>query len=324
MSHAVAVLGLGSIGLRHARNLIALGCNVTGFDPDPQRRELLDAAGGTSLADSAAALDGCAAAVVASPSHQHRSDLARAIDAGLHVFIEKPLSHTASGMGELLAQAAAKERIVFAGLMLRWHPCVELAREILADGRLGELLWARATYGSWLPDWRPHTDYRMGYAADPETGGVLFDLIHEFDLMQHLLGYAEVAGAAVRRSGLLDMPSEDIAEVVLRHPNGLLTSLHVDYLTRPAVRTVEIAGAEGQISLNLNTRHFAHRDREGALANERMMPGSYADDYIAEMRDFVACIDGRQAPRCDGTEALQVLTTVIAARRMCGLPENGE
>ena len=324
MSHTVAILGLGSIGLRHAGNLLVLGCNVTGFDPDPKRRELLNAAGGTALADHEAALEGCTAAVVASPSHHHRADLARVIDAGLHVFIEKPLSHTVSGMGELLEQAAAKERIVFAGLMLRWHPCVEQAREILADGRLGELLWARATYGSWLPDWRPHTDYRKGYAADPQTGGVLFDLIHEFDLMQHLLGSAEVAGAAARRSGLLDMQSEDIAEVVLRHPKGLLASLHVDYLTRPPVRTVEIAGAEGQIRLDLNRRHFAHRDHEGALVNEQMMPGSYADDYIAEMRDFVACIDGRQAPRCDGAEALQVLETVIAARRMCGLPENGE
>jgi predicted dehydrogenase len=324
VSHAVAVLGLGSIGLRHARNLLALGCRVTGFDPDAARRAMLAAEGGAVVAERDAALHGCVAAVIASPSRHHAADLAAVIGAGLHAFVEKPLSHTGAGIAGTVAKAEAEGRQVFAGLMLRWHPCVERARTAIGQGALGEILWARSTFGSWLPDWRPQTDYRKGYAADPQTGGVLFDLIHEFDLLHHLLGPAQAACAAARRSGRLEMASEDIAEVVLRHQSGVLSSLHVDYLTQPAVRRVEIAGTGGLLQLDLNARQFRRCDPAGAVVEDVVLPGSYADDYVAEMRDFIACIEGRMAPRCGGAEAVAVLETVIAARRLCGLPHSGE
>lgn len=285
---------------------------------------MLEAEGGAAFTARDEAFTGCVAAVVASPSGHHRDDLAAVIGAGLHAFVEKPLSHAATGVDRILAQATARRLHVFAGLMLRWHPCVERARAELAQASLGSLLWARATYGSWLPGWRPQTDYRAGYAADPATGGVLFDLIHEFDLLHHLLGAPAVAAAVARRSGQLELQSEDIAEVILRHPGGLLSSLHVDYVTRPAVRTVEIAGTEGQLLIDLNARRLVHRGRDGGIVADRTMPGTYADDYVAEMRDFIGCLEGRLTPRCGGAEALQVLETVIAARRQCGLPESGE
>ncbi len=316
----VAVLGLGSIGLRHARNLLSLGQQVAGFDPDPKRRRMLEAEGGQARDSRKAALGGAEAAVIASPSAYHAEDMVAAVDAGCHVFAEKPLAHSADGLEDLLACAEDADLVFFVAHNLRYHPCTEAAKEALAEGGLGDLLWARLLAVSYLPDWRPDQDYRQGFAADPASGGALFDFIHEFDLAAHLLGPFETVAATARRTGTLDMDSEDCVDAILRHRSGVCASLHVDYVTRPPRRITEIIGAGGAISLDLLGRRFTHTDADGEVVTDRAFGGEVAEDYVREMKDFLDCLDGRARPRCDGREASGILRQVLAARAMADLP----
>jgi len=317
----VGVLGLGSIGMRHAQNLMALHCDVIGFDPDPASRARLAAAGGRVAEDRQAALEACQAVVIATPNASHAGDLDAAIGAGRHVFAEKPLAHDAAGLDALLAKAAQSNLTVFAAFMLRYHPVVERMKALLDDGAIGEVWGMRAACGSWLPSWRPGQDYRQGYAADPVTGGVIHDIVHEIDLACHLLGQGRVAFCVARSSGQLDMPSEDIADLVLAHAGGASSSLHLDYLARPPVRQGSVSGTRGTLFYDLNARTLRHLDAEGSQVEAMTAPGAWADDYVAEMQDFLDCLDGQSAPRCDGAEALQVLHTTLQARAMAGLPQ---
>jgi len=316
----VAVLGLGSIGLRHARNLLSLGQAVVGFDPDPERRQLLEAEGGRALDSRDGALEGANAAVIASPSQFHADDLSAALDAGCHVMAEKPLAHSVVGLDDLLARAHEQGLVVFVAHNLRFHPCVEAAREILAAGRLGELLWARLLAASYLPDWRPHQDYRRGFAADPATGGALFDFIHEFDLAAHLLGPFETAAAVARRTGTLDIASEDCVDAILRHASDVCSAVHVDYATRPARRITEIVGTDGTLTLDLVNRQLTLVDADGAEIAHHDYGGAFSEDYVREMEAFLECVNGQAEPRCDAKEALSILTQVVAARALAGLP----
>lgn len=317
----VAVLGLGAIGLRHARNLRALGRAVVGFDPDSARVEMLEAAGGRGANRRATALAAADAAVIASPNRRHLDDLAAAVEAGCHAFVEKPLAHTDRDVEAVLAKAAAAGRTVFAGLNQRFNPAIREARSLLDAGRLGDPIWARFLCASYLPDWRPGQDHRTGYAADTATGGVLFDVIHEFDLADHLLGPAETVAATARRSGLLGIASEDCADVVLRHASGIHSTLHLDYLTRPPLRAIDIAGTGGVLQIDVRRRHLTLLDRTGAAAVDRSWPTGPDEDYLAEMTAFLDCVDHGAAPACDGRTALRVLRQVLSARRMCGLPD---
>ena len=317
--HDVAVLGLGSIGLRHARNLLELGCRVSGFDPDPARRAMLAEAGGTALEKREAAF-AHGAVVIATPSAHHAADLADAVDAGCHVFIEKPLAHSAEGLDALIARAATRGLTVFAGFMLRYHPAVERLRTLIDEGVIDRIVTLRAVCGSWLPAWRPGQDYRKGYAADPRTGGVILDIVHEIDLACHLAGPATVAACVARRSGLLEMEAEDIADIVLAHDGGITSNLHLDYLARPPVRCGAVTGEGGTLAWDLNARTLLWSDATGAVRESAAYPGAWNDDYIAQMRHFLACLDGETIPRCDGAEALAVLQTALAARSMAGLP----
>lgn len=312
---SIAVIGLGSIGLRHARNLMAEGARVRGYDPDASRRKLLEDVGGAPCETSAAALDGVTAAVIASPSAMHLDHMRAALGAGCHLFVEKPLAHASEGLEELLDRAKAQGRLVFAGLNLRLHPAVRAARQRIGEGRIGRPLWARLMTASYLPDWRPHQDYRRGYAADPASGGIVLDLIHEIDLACHLMGPLTLVHAATARSGALEIDCADIADLVLRRADGAQASVHLDYVTRPRRRRTEIAGENGLIEIDLEARHMTRWTVDGMRAEEERFPGGYADDYVAEARLFLDCIAGHARPACDGAEALEVLSLALAARK---------
>lgn len=316
----IAVLGLGSIGLRHARNLVALGQRVVAFDPCGDRGEALAKMGGRLAPDRRAAIDGAEAVVIASPNLCHLDDLRAALEAGRPAFVEKPLAHTPDGVETLLDAAARQGLAVFAGLNLRFHPAVVEAHRMISADEFGKPLWARLLCSSYLPDWRPGQDYRANYAADSKTGGVLFDIVHEFDLAHHLLGPARTVAAAARRSGLLDMASEDLADVLLRHGSGVISSLHLDYVTRPSRRITEIAGERGLLWIDIPARRLTLIGPEGEVLREETYVTTIDDDYRNEMAAFLACLAGKAKPPCDGREALAVLREVVAARALAGLP----
>lgn len=316
----IAVLGLGSIGMRHAANALALGRPVIGFDPSPERRALLERAGGTAVAERRAALAAARAAVIASPSEHHLDDLAAAVAAGCHVLVEKPLAHRIDGIAALLDDADATGRVVAVAMMLRLHPAVVRARTLLADGALGRPLWGRFLAALYLPDWRPGQDWRQGYANDPRTGGALFDYIHEIDLAAHLLGPARALACVAGRSETLGLASEDVADVVLDHPGAVRSAIHVDYVTRPRRREAEIAGTGGLLRLDLDRRRLTRWDVAGEVVEDTTFPGTYADDYVEEMRQFLAATRGEVPPACPCREALAVLDCLISARTLAGLP----
>jgi predicted dehydrogenase len=310
----IAVLGLGSIGLRHARNLLALGQSVIGFDPDRGRRQELENGGGKTATTRDEAIAAADAVVVASPSGLHLNDMAAAIDGGRHVFVEKPLAHTFDGVQAVLDSAEAKGLTVFAGLNLRYHPGVERIRALMSEGAIGQMLWARFVVSSYLPDWRPSQDHRKGYAAEATSGGIIFDSIHELDLANYLLGPAKVLAAAARNTGELQINAEDTADILLQHEAGWQSSIHMDFVSRRRQRVTAITGTLGAVELDMPGRRLQRYDEAGQAMPEEIFGGEINDDYSAEMKHFIACVEGSETPRCNGREALVILRQAIDAR----------
>ena len=321
-AHTIAVLGLGSIGLRHAGNLLTLGVPVIGYDPDPQRRVALVEVGGAVAQNRDQALDTADAAVIASPNRFHLEDLAAAVDANCHVLAEKPLAHTLEGVDEVLDRFDEHGLCVFAGFNQRFNPAAVAARKVIDDDTLGDILWARFQMSDYLPNWRPHQDYRQGYTADRASGGVLFDMIHEFDMANHLLGGATTVAAVANSSGSLEMQSEDIADVILTHEGGARSTLHLDYVSRPRRRVAEIAGSKGRLEVNLDALTLRLTDPEEQMILDETFTDQPGAEYVREAQSFLQCIKGDARPPCDGRQALSVLRQVIAARQMCGLPSS--
>jgi len=256
----IAVIGCGSIGVRHLRNLMMMGQeNLIAVDTSAAR--LTDARAQvenlrTYSSVERALEDKPQAAIIATPPATHGEIAINLLNEGVSVLIEKPLAVSlvdAKGI-QITADAASDVGIVACvGYSMRFHPAIQLIRDKLLQ-EIGKPLYARAEVGQYLPDWHPGEDYRQWYMAHADQGGgALLDLSHEIDYLQHLLGGHMIdAKGFVGKVSDLDIDSDDLADFtacVTPNPwtNGVQVSVHMDLLDRSYNRRLRIVGTEGTI-----------------------------------------------------------------------------
>jgi predicted dehydrogenase len=294
----VAVLGLGSIGRRHAGNLLSLGHEVVGFDPCP-------AAGAESWsrAESAeAALAQATAAVVATPSSRHGDDAAAALDHGRHVLIEKPMTVDPEQASRLAARAQAMDITCGVAMNLRFHPAIGTLQTLLADGTLGPIRYAQVSAGSDLRTWRTGSDYRTSYSAQAQLGGgVVRDTIHELDYVTWLLGSAVTVVGEVARVSDLEIDVEDVGTALLRLASGAVVSVDLTYVDRVYRRGCLLVGAEATARWDWTqgTIEISRPEAEPQVLDVR---ADVADTYVRLMEDFIAACERGGVPRTSAQE----------------------
>lgn len=290
----IGILGLGSIGARHARNLVTLGHSVYAFDPEPNALWAVE--NNIRLVPRNAIWDQ-EAVVIATPSCQHLEDLTDAAAESVHVFIEKPIatSRPQEVAGRLM-NIEDNGKIVFVGLNLRFHSCVKKAKAWLDAGLIGEPMWANFTIAQHS---EKYDDLILNWAS------------HEIDLATYLLGPARVNTAVTGWIGRA-------ADIVMTHDSGSQTVVHADYLTNPERRSFMIAGIKGNLHVDLVER-FAWIDAADLNHYDFTGEDSYDENYVEEMRAFMDRIDGKETIGCTGAEGLAVLEICLEAKRLAGL-----
>jgi predicted dehydrogenase len=294
MKPNVLVVGTGSIGARHIVNLLRLGANVFTYS---YRRERPAESWGADVgsfdnldAAFAAAPD---AIVIANRTDQHIEIALRGARHCRALFIEKPLSHSLTGVDELLGESEARSLVVESGFMLRLHPNLRWVKSFLEAGELGDLFYARAVVGQYLPEWRPAQDYRVSYSASAVCGGVIFDLVHELDVVAWLFGPIETAQAMTAHADCLDIRSEAIAQIGVRTAAGLLAQVHMDYVRPVYARTLEVVGSRGVLSWDYVAGTVTITTLDGAISIAHRVPTGFVrnDLFLAHMRHFLARLD---------------------------------
>lgn len=320
-SRRFVVLGCGSIGKRHVRNLLALGeKNVVGFDPREDRRAEAKALG----IETASTMDEVWAAkpdavLVTSPSKLHVATALEAAERGVHMFVEKPVSdvHDAA-LDQLVLRVAEKKLVSLVGCNLRFHPGLANAKKVIDSGRLGRIVSCRAEFGQYLPDWHPWEDYRQGYSARKDLGGgVILDAIHELDYVRWLMGDVVSVAAFCGHLSHIEIDTEDTASILLRFANGTFGEVHLDYVQRTYTRSCQIVGDEGTLAWGFGDLG-AVRVFDAKTKAWETIPGPAGWDanvmYVDEMRHFLACLDGRETPHQDIAAAAAVLDVALAAK----------
>jgi predicted dehydrogenase len=143
----VGVVGLGYWGPNLVRNFASLpGCELAwGCDADPQARERIAARfPGTRLTadlDDLLADPQLDAIVIATPVPTHAELAVRALSAGKHCFVEKPLAQSVADAERTVAAAQASGRVLMVGHLLEYHPGVQKLKELSQSGELGEIYY---------------------------------------------------------------------------------------------------------------------------------------------------------------------------------------
>ncbi len=313
------VVGLGSAGRRHAQNLLSLG--VESVEAVSEWRKLGEAeVGGVELRVAhsleQALASGPEIAVIANPTSLHARSAAAALNAGCHVYVEKPLAETAKAARPLVELARRRRQVLAVGCQLRFNTCLERLKALLENGRLGRILHAQAVMGEYLPDYHPDEDYRQSYAARAALGGgILLTQIHELNYLQWLFGSFESVYAVGGKTSNLEIDVEDNVSLLLRTPEGLAVSAHIDFLQRPRRRTVTVCGEQGAASWDYD-RNTLTLTVPGAEPSE-LGPGGPLDRnrmFLDAMSDFLNCAAAGARPRTDAAQGLADVRLADAAR----------
>jgi len=308
----VAVIGQGSIGRRHTAILLELGHQLTVYDPSP----VVPSPPGAEITTSAQeCLQHAEAAVIASPSSEHLSDARRAIELGVPVLVEKPLALDAAHAVELDCLAQERGVMLSVAMSMREHTGVLALSRLLREGAVGQILRVSAWCGSWLPGWRPDSDYRRGYSARAELGGgVLLDVaVHELDYLLWLAGPARSVSALARRVSELEIDVEDVATIAIELDSGAVGELVVDYFDRSYTRGCRIVGSEGTLHWSWEEQRVTRHTASGTSSHLEV-PSDVAPAYRRQLERFLAAvIDGSPAP-VSAQEACRVLAVLDAAR----------
>lgn len=274
-----------------------------------------DALAGTVPAGSIeAALSDAETAIVASPSSEHAAQARFALEHGCHTLVEKPLALTVADAEPLVALAAERGLVLGVAMNLRFHPGVIAVREAVMSGSIGTPLTARAWFGSWLPGWRPGTDYRQSYSARRDLGGgVLLDAIHEIDYLTWVLGPVASVSARLATVSELEIDVEDVAQLQLGFASGVQGVLSLDYLDRSYDRGCRIVGSEGTVAWSWGEGRLRLHADDGS-AQEASLPSDAISTYPAEVAAFIRAVEEHSPPSTTPAEGRHALQVVDAAR----------
>ncbi|HEX3724664.1 MAG TPA: Gfo/Idh/MocA family oxidoreductase, partial [Pirellulales bacterium] len=263
------------------------------------------------------------AVVISNPTARHVDVALEAAQAGCHLFIEKPLSHSLAGCSELAEVVARNRLVTMIGCQFRFHPLLVSLNPQLRAGAIGEVLGARAEWGEFLPDWHPWEDHRQSYSARGDLGGgVILTLIHPLDYLMWLLGAVRHARAMVRRVPSLQTATpDDWADILVEFECGVIGQVHLDYVQKPPVHSLTIWGDRGRATCDFHAGTLTWEMHDGSTRRERV-PEDFERNtmFVEEMREFLQAIDQDRPSAIPLSEGIAVLQVALQAKQ-CALKE---
>jgi predicted dehydrogenase len=316
----IALIGLGMAVKPHAESLMELEDRVEvahAFSPTEKRRQAFAERFPFPLADDLDAVladDSVDAVLILTPPNTHLGLVKRAVAAGKHVLLEKPLEVTTERAVELVEAARTADRKLAIMLQHRFRPAGMRLRELLAAGELGAIVGASA--GMRL--WRPQSYYDEPGRGDKarDGGGVLLTQgIHTLDLLISIAGEAEEVTGYATTTPVHRMETEDLAVAVIRYLNGALGTIEATTSAYPGFpERIEIIAEKASASISgtaLTVQWHDGRSEEmgsdktegGTGADPMAMPSDYHRALIA---DFLDALEEGREPAVNGEEALKV------------------
>ena len=318
------VVGGGSIGARHLRNLETLGFSQLALvEPEIQRLDgLCQEMGLDGFTRLDQALDWQPDfAIIASPTHLHTEQALEIARRGCHLFIEKPLSHTSGELKGLAEEIELRGLVSLVGCNMRFHPGPAKVKELLEQQAVGKLLFARVHTGSYLPNWRPWQDYRKSYSAHVAMGGgCLLDCIHEIDLTRWYIGEVKEVFCMAGHLSSLEIDAEDVAILICKHTGGAISEIHLDYVQRTYERGCQIVGEQGSITWDYNegaVRWFdATQNSWRIFAQSEDWQANHM--YVDELKHFLDCVYASTSTTLPVSDAIGLMRVVFAAKASAG------
>ena len=314
------IVGLGSMGKRRIRNLLANGeKDIAGFDIRPDRlKEAQEKYGIKIIGDfkKISRQDFDAMLISASPE-AHGDYIRFALKHKKHFFVEHPTSD--DGYKEILENKDLN--IVKApSCTMRFYTPIKMMKKILDEGKIGKILAFQYHMGQYLPDWHPLEDYRQVYFSKKETSACREMLPFELIWLNWLINsrVADISGNIAKVSDL-NMSADDIISANIKYENSVLGNVLIDVISRKPARTIRILGSDGV----LDWERFGHEIKlyDAKTKNTEIIPvpkdnpeKGYVNEeemYNDEIKAFLNAIYGKAAYQFSFEENLSNLRALF-------------
>ncbi len=331
----ILMVGLGSIGQRHVRNIRKLygeDVEIGAFRVRKLQQTFSDTMQvmeGVSVEEkyNIVPYDDYQTALRNKPdivfittvTSKHTEYAIKAAEAGCDLFIEKPLSNTMELVDELETIVKRNGNIVALGYQNRFHPCIQKLKHMIDSGGLGRIRSVETCYGERLTTMHRYEDYRQTYMARNEMGGgCLLNLqIHDIDYLQWIFGMPKEVNGFLGCGSSLETDVEEIA-VLQYEANKLgydvMITSRSDFFQYPPVHSCKVVGENGRVEIDLNRASIYV-----VLGDEEPMDFYYPsfkrnDMFVEELKTFLDCVKKRVTPESSLPEGINGLKIVIAAK----------
>ena len=315
--HSALIVGAGSIGQRHIKNLIKIGINNIialrsrrGHHKNlPKEFNVVEV---TSWDEALLAKPDIA--IISNPSSLHVESAKKVIGHVKGVFIEKPISSSINESQELVKLFYENKTTSFVGYNMMFHPVVRSIIKFYNENDVGEVVNIQCQVGQWLPDWHPYEDYKNAYYARKDLGGgVALTLIHEIHLALELAGRPQSVFGEVSTYEKLTLEVDVCSDLMIKHQTGAVSQIHLDYLQQPPHRSGLITFEMGWISYD-----FTKMEVVGQIKGDKApriiwsdKDYDYNQPYVDQLLEFVRFTrEGRLKHEYDAESAIASLGVV--------------
>jgi len=227
----------------------------------------------------------------------------RALRAGKHVLVEKPMASTIQQAKRIVNLARRKKRCLMVGFIERFNPGVQHVKESIDKAEIGTIVSATARRVSQWPE-------RIG-----DVGVVKDTAIHDIDIMRYLFDADPVAVYA-KTGNLRHTRFEDYAHIMLTFSRGRTAFIESNWLTPYKVRSLIVTGSEAIMSLNYLTQEIAVETKGQTLSPRH----EWTEPLRLELQHFADCVlNGRDTvvSGVDGLRALQIAEAALRSAKKC-------
>lgn len=316
----VGIAGLGRLGKVHAQNIackienaeLVAACSIVPSELEYAKKHfgIKDVYSDYKDMLAKASID---AVVIVTTSSEHCWQIAAALDAGKHVFSDKPLGTTVKECR--LAEAAIKRHpkaIFFLGFMRRFDPSYTYAMEQIKAGKIGTPYMVKATGID------PEALVEGAIKFSPTSGGIFIDMaIHDIDLIRWFLGNDPIevyaAGTSFKHPEFQKSNDDETGVAMYRCQNGSIGIVHVGRTASYGYHVeTEVIGTEGTLRISpVPEKNLCHIYDKYGVRQECVgsFPERFANAYLLEMQNFINCIKDNVQPDVnvyDGTKSTQI------------------
>lgn len=256
------------------------------------------------------------------PNNLHREFTVKALNAGAHVLVEKPMAPIAAEARKMVDAATKANRVLMVAMQLRFGGIERAIKDALTTGAIGTPNFIRARLSHGGPQlWAPRQKWFT--TASEAGGGAMLDLgVHVADLAIWFMGEIDsVSGQVGTLAKQIEV--DDTGAMVMHFKSGAIGVVEASWSSMPPLSAIEIYGSEGRVMAGYPRNDISILTADGSpapgFAREDVMSRFDPRDMLAPSRalaeNFVGAIQGRMKPSPDGIDGLRAVEAIEACYR---------